>query len=218
MQRFLLPAILVVAAVFLGSLVLLMVLRGGGVGVVRDPIALIPDRVVEGLSIPDFTLTDQDGREVTQAVFEGHVTILDFIFTDCPAICPMMSGVVAELSQALSGTDVRFMSISVNPERDTSSRLRRYGERYGADFGRWSFLTGNYATVERIVRGSLQFELRRDPARTVAVEDGQTTYNVVHPGKLILVGPDRRVLGMYEYALGHEVKALEDRARRAAKR
>lgn len=177
---------------------------------------LEPDHTVSGLVIPPFTMRDQDGREVTESVFDGRVTIVDFIFTDCPSICPMMNSVLSEVAGRLQGTPVRIVSISVNPERDTPERLRGYGSHYTSDFSRWTFLTGDWATAQKIVHDGLGFLLRRDPDLTTIAAGGGTTYNVTHPGKLILVGPSRQVLTWADYSFDSEVKALEDRARKAA--
>ncbi len=177
---------------------------------------LAPDPVCEGLAVPPFSLMDQDGRPATQAMLQGRVTVLDFIFTNCPFVCPGMTMAMSDLAAGLSGTPVRFMSISVDPRHDTPERLREFASGHGVDLGRWSFLTGDPAVIEAIVRGSLQFELQADAARTVGLPDGSTMQNIVHPGKLILVGPDLGVLGIYDPNRPEEMELLKRRARLGA--
>ena len=179
----------------------------------RDPFE--PDELARGLEIPAFSMVDQHGAPASESLFMGRVTILDFIFTNCPFICPGMTMAMSELGDALSGTPVRFMSISVDPAHDTPERLREFASAHGADLTRWSFLTGDRATVERIVRGALQFELQADPSREVGLPDGSKMANIVHPGKLILVGPTLKVIGMYDPNRPEEMRALLARAKLA---
>ena len=80
------------------------------------------------------------------------------------------------------------------------------------------FLTGDYATMQQIVKDSLQFELQPDTTRTIPLPDGTTMQNITHPTKLILVGPDRRVLGFYDPNLIEDVDRLRIRAKIAAER
>jgi protein SCO1 len=159
---------------------------------------LLAPALCVGLQVPAFAMVNQDGVTTTQEALVGRVTVLDFVFTNCPFVCPGMMIAMQDLSDALNGTAVRFMSISVDPVHDTPERLREYAGQHGADLAHWSFLTGEMATIERIVREALQFELQPDPAREIAANDGSKMANIIHPGKLILVGPDLRVLGLYD--------------------
>jgi protein SCO1/2 len=215
MNRWLVPLIGLVGMIFavsVGALLFLAIRRQGAAS--GSP-PLVPDPIVQGLRIPDFTLTDQDGRAVTQELLEGRITILDFIFTDCPFVCPGMTLEMTRLHERLADTPVRFLSISVNPRRDTPDRLLAYARRNNADTSRWSFLTGDYSVVEGIVT-SIGFDLREDRSRRVMLDDGSTMPNITHPSKLLLVGPDRQVLGWYEFAWEEETRRLAARARAAA--
>src|SRR5262245_23527324 len=66
--------------------------------------ALKQDSRYEGLQIPQFRLTDQDGRTVDENIFEGRFTIVDFIFTHCPYACPMMTMAMQDAAKALART------------------------------------------------------------------------------------------------------------------
>lgn len=215
MKRLIVP-LLVVAIVGLGLSITGLVLTARRLGENSPPRALEPDHAALGLSIPEFTLTDQDGQPRTQALLDGQATIVDFIFTHCPFACPIMTLSMGDLHRELAGTGVRFASISVDPARDTPERLREYGSNAGADFSRWTFLTGDYATVERIVMDSLKFALQPDPTRTIPLPGGGTMENITHPTRLILVGPDRRVLGFYDPNREDEMALLKARAKAAA--
>lgn len=213
-RRTLLTAIGVTAALLVCSvaaLVYTMMRRDSAI----PPAALAPDPGLDGLRMPDFALTDQEGRPADAAMFDGRVTVIDFMFTNCPFVCPMMTETMARLSERLAGTRVAFASFSVDPAHDTPERLRQYAAERGLDTTRWRLLTGDQATLERIVRESLQFALHADAATPIPLADGSNMSNIVHPSRLVLIGPDRRVLGMYDYQVPEQMQMLEDRARRA---
>ena len=105
---------------------------------------------------PDFTLTSQDGAEVTLGDFRGKVIAVAFIYTWCPDVCPMLTDKMARVQDELGpafGTDIAFVSISVDPERDTSKVLKDYAEAFDANLEGWSFLTGEPAAIRDVARG-----------------------------------------------------------------
>jgi protein SCO1/2 len=107
---------------------------------------------------PSFSLTSQDGKTVTEAVLKGKVTVLNFIFTRCMGPCPRMSAQMGHLNQALGPKleDVQLISVSVDPEHDTPAVLAEYGQRFGAEPGRWKLLTGPTDQIHNVmVKGFL---------------------------------------------------------------
>jgi protein SCO1/2 len=94
---------------------------------------------------PDFALTSQDGAEVTLESLRGKVVAVAFIYTSCPDVCPMLTDKMARVQDELGadfGREVAFVSITVDPERDTPEVLKGYAEAFDADLAGWSFLTG----------------------------------------------------------------------------
>lgn len=177
---------------------------------------LKPDDGWEGVRFPDFSLIDQDGTPADATVLDGRVTIVDFIFTSCPLQCPPMTGALWALSEELKGADVRFLSLSIDPERDTPERLRAYAAQYGIDTDRWRFLTGDKEAIRGIVRDALMFEVSDNPESKVTLADGSTMDNIIHPPHFILVGPGREVLGITFYQDARQIERLEARAREIA--
>jgi protein SCO1 len=100
--------------------------------------------------VPDFTLMDRSGRTVARADLLGHVWLANFVYTQCTETCPLQSAVVARLQREFGQPELRFVSITVDPERDTSAALAHYAERYGADPVRWLFLTGDKRAIYRL--------------------------------------------------------------------
>lgn len=97
--------------------------------------------------VPAASLVDENGAAVSLDRFKGSVTVYDFIFTKCNGPCPIMSNNMRRLtSKVPKDAPVRFVSISIDPEHDTPAVLRDYAKRVRND-DRWTFLTGNLATV-----------------------------------------------------------------------
>jgi protein SCO1/2 len=145
--------------------------------------------------VPEFTLVDQDGSARTKEMLRGRVTILAFTFTHCTTVCPVMMSNLIRMQEELNGTPVRLLSITVDPERDTPEVLRRKAASVGADLSRWTFLTGDRGTVERIVSG-LCFFVADDPSLRIPLPDGTEMNNIVHPSKFVLIGPEGTVRGL----------------------
>ena len=104
---------------------------------------------------PGFALTSQDGADVSLADLYGKVVAVTFIFTlcsnTCPVLTPMMSLVQDRLGREF-GTKVAFVSITIDPERDTPEILKLYAQMHGADLAGWSFLTGSPSVIRDLAR------------------------------------------------------------------
>jgi protein SCO1 len=119
------------------------------------------DRVSEDIPLPkiapapEFTLTSQDGTPVSLVDFRGKVVAVTFIYTlctdTCPVLTPMMSFVRDRLGRDF-GAKIAFISITVDPERDTPQVLKEYAQAFGADLGGWAFVTGAPETIREVTR------------------------------------------------------------------
>ncbi len=115
------------------------------------PIPKAEGKVAIGESIPDFTLTDQDGQAVRLSSFLGRLVAVDFIYTRCPLpdVCPRLSANFARLQKRFA-SKVELLSITLDPEYDTPAVLGEYARRWGAEPRTWHFLTGSPEDIRRV--------------------------------------------------------------------
>lgn len=105
------------------------------------------------LPIEDFSLTDQAGRSFRFQGLRGRVVLVTFMYTTCPDVCPLLTAnmrLVQENLRPSERTAVFFLSITTDPEVDTASVLKSYGERYKVDFSNWSFAGGDQKSLEKV--------------------------------------------------------------------
>lgn len=138
-------------------------------------------------TLPDFQLTDENGRAFGLGALRGQAFVASFFFTSCPSICPRLTAEVERLQGLTRGRALNFVSFSVDPRVDTPERLRAWATRFHADPARWHFLTGEAPRLQRVAQeGFLQATEVRDDA----VPGRPQGYNILHSGNVILV--DRR--------------------------
>ncbi len=135
--------------------------------------------------VPDFALTDQTNHAFLSAsTLREKVWVADFIFTNCPGPCPRMSAQMRQVDTALREfPDMRYVSFTVDPARDTPEVLARYAERYQAEPGVWYFLTGSQADLHHLARNVFQL--------------GDVNGDLEHSTRFVLIDRKSRVRGYY---------------------
>lgn len=140
--------------------------------------------------MPAFSLTAQSGQTVTAQSLKGKVLVFSFIFTNCTDICPVITSQMRELQEKLTaggmGGDVRLVSISVDPERDTPAVLVAYAATYRADTAWWDFLTGDPAEIKRVVTDGFLLAMSKG-TQGHAGHGAAQQYDVTHSDRIILV-------------------------------
>jgi protein SCO1/2 len=104
---------------------------------------------------PEFALTSQDGVQVALSDFRGKVVAVTFIFTLCTATCPVLTPMMSFVQDQLGrdfGAKIAFVSITVDPERDTPEVLKEYAQAFGANLSGWAFLTGSPDAIRDVTR------------------------------------------------------------------
>ena len=139
-------------------------------------------------SLEPFYLRDQAAQRVTSDHFSGKVTVVDFIFTRCPGICPLLTQRMAELERRTRdlGSQIQFISISVDPENDIPLVLKAYTEKQNLNLMRWKFLTGPLDSIEKVVVEGFRTQMGK---RHIATESGPDLLEITHGENFILVDP-----------------------------
>ena len=156
---------------------------------VRRPAGSATGRLPTLWSAPRFALVDQRGRVRSSDELRGSVWIADFIFTHCSSVCPILTAKMVQLQRAIRDPRVRFVSFSVDPDRDTPDALREYARRWAPDETRWTLLATTKQSLAEVVAGMRTFvQTEWDP-------DAE-----LHTGELFLVDAEGRVRGLYDSA------------------
>ena len=101
--------------------------------------------------VPNFSLINQNGDSFTEKKLKNKISIVDFIFTNCPGPCPIMSNNMSELYKSYASVNqVQFISITVDPDNDNTSKLKKYAKSYGVYDKRWQFLTSDIKKIKTL--------------------------------------------------------------------
>lgn len=145
--------------------------------------------------VADFTLTNQDGQVITLASLTNHVWVADIIFTRCAGPCPRMTGQMKSLQDKLPvQSDARLVTLTTDPDFDSPAVLKKYGERFGANFNRWTFLTGSKAQIAGLAADSLKLS-----AQPIKPEDRKDSADLfIHTTIFVIVDKHAQLRGFYE--------------------
>lgn len=135
-------------------------------------------------TVPDFELTEASGAPFTRDDLLGRYHLVDFVFTECPLACPVMTAQMKSLHDAFPSDRLGFVSISVDPENDTLEVLREYRDKLGVDAERWSFLRGEIETVRTVSEKGFLLAASNLPFG--------------HSLRFVLVDPEGRMRGTYQ--------------------
>jgi protein SCO1/2 len=171
----------------------LIALVGAALLGVCTPARVHPEQADARLSrigpAPDFALTMQDGGQVGLADLQGKVVVVTFIYASCADTCPLLTAKLVGIQRQLGsdGARVRFVAITVDPEKDTPAALRRYAEGHGAKAPGWIFLTGTEGEIGEVARRYGIYVKKRpggdvDHTFLTSVIDGEGVLRVQYQG------------------------------------
>ena len=145
--------------------------------------------------IADFTLTNENGQATTLANLTNHVWVADIIFTRCAGPCPRMTAQMKSVQDGLSQDDnTRLVTLTTDPDYDSPQILKRYGQRFGADFSRWIFLTGTKSEIAGLAGNSLKLG-----STPIAPADQKNAADLfIHTTIFVVVDKHARMRGIYE--------------------
>ena len=148
-------------------------------------------------SVQNISLTNQLNQSVSLNDIQGKIVIIDFFFTHCPSICPMLTQNMRKLQASFknpSGKNVadsmivQFLSFSVDPERDSVAALKAYADKYRIDHNSWWMLTGNKKTIYDFGINELKLGL-------VDGEGVDTSF--IHTDRFVLLDKNHVLRGYY---------------------
>ncbi len=149
--------------------------------------------------IPDFSFISQNNIPLGRTDMNGKITIVDFFFTSCPSICPVMSTEMERVDDAFRDReDVQIYSISIDPTFDTPEVLESYAQKHNAS-SKWHFLSGGVEETYRLARCGF----------ILPTIDGQgNPDDFVHSDKFVLVDELGRIRGYYSGTNREDVDKL----------
>lgn len=140
--------------------------------------------------IPSFSMTNQNGENVTEKTFDNKIYVADFFFTTCPGICPKMTTNMAMLQEAFKTDDeVMLLSYSVTPEKDSVPVLKEYATNKGVDSKKWYLLTGNRKEIYDLGRKAYFVE---EDLGEIKPED-----DFLHTENFVLIDKNKHIRGIY---------------------
>lgn len=154
--------------------------------------------------IADFSLTNQNGKTITQADYNNKIYVADFFFTTCGTICPKMTSNMKKVQNAiLLDDDVMLLSHTVTPKIDTVAQLKRYAIEKGVLSHKWNLVTGSKKEIYNLARKSY-LVAKYDPTKDDA-------YGMVHTENFVLVDKQKRIRGLYDGTDDEDIdRLLED--------
>jgi len=151
-------------------------------------------------SIPDFTFLNQDAKLINQDMVKGKVYVVDFFFTTCQSICPIMSKQLDRVAKAWGNeNDFKILSFTVDPETDTPTQLKSYAESYKAKTNQWIFLTGEKPKLYELARKGYLLNMEEG--------DGGAD-DFIHTQNFALIDRQGRIRGFYDGTKTDEVDHL----------
>lgn len=145
--------------------------------------------------VPEFQFSDSQDKAFGLTDLDGRVWVASFFFTSCPVICPEINGRVAALYRKQKGNEkVHFVSVTVDPERDTAAVLKEYAKKFGANENQWHFLTAKLQDIQKFSIDGLKLGIFGDPS--------------LHTTRLVLVDSKGDIRGYYSGKEEQDLKKL----------
>tara|TARA_R110002051_G_scaffold117009_4_gene190632 strand:+ start:1530 stop:2207 length:678 start_codon:yes stop_codon:yes gene_type:complete len=151
-------------------------------------------------TIANFSLTNQNGKKVTNDTYKGKIYIADFFFTTCPSICPIMTDNMSTIQkEIINNDDVMLLSHSVTPDIDSVAQLKKYALEKGVIDRKWNLVTGEKKQI---------YDLARKSYMAVKTDGDGGPFDMIHTENFMLVDKERRIRGTYDGTNPEDIKKL----------
>lgn len=159
---------------------------------------LVTDTVFQ--TVPSFTFVNQDSSLITDKDFDGKIYVVDFFFTSCPSICPIMHRNMLEVYKKFKGNpEVKLVSHTIDYKYDTPEVLKKYASKLGVEGDQWEFLRGTRDSV---------YAFAEKHYLTAVGEDSAADGGFIHEGWFVLVDKEKRLRGAYDGTKEDQVALL----------
>jgi len=169
------------------------------------------------LTKKSYNLINQDGDEVVfPEIIIGHITVMGFIYTNCPDICPMTTHNIYLTEKQLKEEgieNVKFVALSFDPDRDSPEVLKKFAAIRDLDFKSWTLLTGEITTVNELLK---RFDVKAIKTDESIDEDSNLEYSMMHTDRISLIDKNGRLRKNYKGStlkieeIVKDIKTLED--------
>jgi len=153
-------------------------------------------------TVADFKLINQNGKTITQEVYKDKIYVVDFFFTSCSTICPIMTSNMVKLQDKfIHNNEIMFLSLSVTPTIDSVPVLRTYADNKGVIDSKWNITTGDKKHI---------YELARKSYFAVVEQGDGGLQDFIHTPNFILVDKKKQIRGIYDGTEDAEIHQLID--------
>ncbi|MBU87030.1 MAG: SCO family protein [Flavobacteriaceae bacterium] len=160
-------------------------------------------KVNQNHTVKDFNLTNQNGVKISSKDYENKVYVVDFFFTRCPSICPIMTdNMLLIQNEFIKDDQIMLLSLSVTPEIDSVSVLKKYAVEKGIEDSKWNITTGSKKHI---------YELARKSYFAVVDQGDGDLQDFIHTPNFILVDKKKQIRGIYNGTeLSEVTRLIED--------
>jgi protein SCO1/2 len=151
-------------------------------------------------TVSDFNLTNQNGVIITSKDYENKIYVVDFFFTSCPSICPIMTNNMLKIQEEfIDNSQVKLLSLSVTPEIDNVKVLKQYAIEKGVNDSKWNITTGPKKHI---------YELARKSYFAVVEQGDGGLQDFIHTPNFILIDTKKQIRGIYDGTDDDEISRL----------
>lgn len=151
-------------------------------------------------TIKPFTFLSQDSSVITEKTFDNKIYVADFIFLSCTSICPVMTSEMKKVYDVFkTNPDIYFLSHTIDPENDTTPRLKAFADALGVNSHKWFFVTGDKDHI---------YSMAEKSYFATAYPDESSPGNYIHSGGLLLVDTHKHIRGVYDGTNPKETERL----------
>ena len=159
-------------------------------------------KISKNHTVRDFNLINQNGANITSEDYQNKIYVVDFFFTRCPSICPIMTDNMLQIQQNfIKNNDIMLLSISVTPELDNVEVLKNYAVEKGVIDAKWNITTGSKKHI---------YELARKSYFAVLEQGDGGLQDFIHTPNFILVDKKKQIRGIYDGTEEKEISRIID--------